>query len=419
VKRIALLLVGVAILATGAVGQPVASAKEPVVAHAPSVLAVVGSEIEQPKLVWLNPQTLKQLKRGAVKLPGAFSVIVSPNGARAVAGSGGLGLQIVDVKRMKLLASVAKRAGWSVHPISWPTANRLFALEWNDRSALQSLVVVDPAARKVVRRVPATGYSAWQAAGREVVLLGRPSEGIGAASLRVVDREGKARSVALERIEAGGRQEGTDEEPTWRTASPGLAVDATIGHAYVVGNAPLVADVDLAAAAVTYRDLSRPASLFRRFLDWLQPDAHAKIVNGWDRQAVALGGGRLAVAGSEYDRTRRDPSCLELVDVQAGTLRCLEERATSALVASGLLLVLGNATTGDGTWTGMGLAAYTLGGEKLWHVLDGAPVSWAQATGGYAYVAGEEAYPPTVRVIDLADGSLRTLRGQLPMFVTP
>ena len=66
----------------------------------------------------------------------------------------------------------------------------------------------------------------------------------------------------------------------------------------------------------------------------------------------------------------------------------------------------------------MGLAAYTLDGQKLWHVLDGEPVSWVQSTGGYAYVVGDEGLPETVRVIDLADGSVRTLRGQLPLFVT-
>ena len=88
------------------------------------------------------------------------------------------------------------------------------------------------------------------------------------------------------------------------------------------------------------------------------------------------------------------------------------------LVASGRLLVAGDAGQGDGTWTGMGVAAYTLDGEKLWHVLDGEPVSWLQAAGGYAYVMGEDAYPPTVRVIDLADGTVRTLRGQMPMFVS-
>ena len=37
----------------------------------------------------------------------------------------------------------------------------------------------------------------------------------------------------------------------------------------------------------------------------------------------------------------------------------------------------------------MGVAAYTLDGEKLWHALDGEPVGWLQAAGGYAYVVGE------------------------------
>jgi hypothetical protein len=158
--------------------------------------------------------------------------------------------------------------------------------------------------------------------------------------------------------------------------------------------------------------------LLGRFLEWLQPAAHGKVVNGWHRQVVALGEGRLAVAGSDYDRLRRTPSGLELVDVPSGTMRRLEGRASYALVASGTLLVAGDQSTGDGTWTGMGLAAHTVDGEKLWHVLDGEAVSWAQTAGGYAYVAGPDAYPPTVRVIDLADGSMRTLRGQLPMFVT-
>ena len=99
-------------------------------------------------------------------------------------------------------------------------------------------------------------------------------------------------------------------------------------------------------------------------------------------------------------------------------MRGLEERASFTLAAGGRLLVAGDASEGDGIWTGMGVAAYTPNGEKLWHVLDGQPVGWLQATGGYAYVVGRESYPQTVRVIDLADGSVRTVRGQLPLFVT-
>ena len=403
-KRTVLLLAGLATLVAGAVGQPVAAAKEPAVAHATAALAVVGGEIEQPKLVWLHPQTLKQLRRGAVELPGGFAVVMSPTRTRAVAGSAGRGLQIVDVKRMKAVGRVAPRPGWSVHPIAWPAASRVLALEWNDRLG-QALLVADPAARRVVRRIAFTGYSTWARAGSGVVALGRLGEGVGPASLLVVDRDGGTRTVTLERISAGGEQSGSDDEPDYRIASPGLAVDLAAGHAYAVGASSLVADVDLDTLAVSYRDVRRPAAL-------------AKVVSGWHRQAVALGDGRLAVAGSDYDRLRRDPSGVDLVDVPSGTTRRLEARASYALVASGRLLVAGDQGAGDGTWTGMGLAAYTLDGQKLWHVLDGEPVSWVQSTGGYAYVVGEEAYPATVRVIDLADGSVRTLRGQLPLFVT-
>jgi hypothetical protein len=254
-----------------------------------------------------------------------------------------------------------------------------------------------------VTRITFDGYSTWARAANGVVALGRLAEGIGPASLLVVDRDGGPRTVTLDAISAGGESLGPEEEPDFRTASPALAVDA--GHAYVVGQSAVVADVDLDTLGVSYRDVRRPAAI-------------TKIVTGWHRQAVALGDGRLAVAGSNYDRSRRDPAGLQLIDVRTGTTRKLEGRASFTLAAGGRLLVAGDASKGDGDWTGMGVAAYTLAGDELWHVLDGEPVGWLQAVGGYAYVAGPDAYPPTVRVIDLADGSVRTVRGPLPMFVS-
>ncbi len=318
-------------------------------------------------------------------------------------GGSSLGIRIVDVVRMKLLGTVAKRSGWSVSPIAWPSARRLFALEWSDRLG-QRLVVADPISLRVISRIAVDGYTTWARTPTGVVALGQLREGIGPASLLVVDRNGGTRSVALERISAGGEQTGTEDEPNYRMASPALAVDLAARHAYVVGQSSLVADVDLETLAVSYSALRRPA-------------ARTKVVTGWQRQAVALGDGRVAVAGSNYDRLRRDPSGLELVDVLAGTMRRIDSRASNVLVASGRLLVAGEWSRGEGDWTGMGLAAFTLDGEQLWHVLDGQTVGWLQATGGYAYVAGPEAYPPSVRVIDVATGAVRTLRGQLPLFV--
>ena len=149
--------------------------------------------------------------------------------------------------------------------------------------------------------------------------------------------------------------------------------------------------------AVPYRDVRRLAAL-------------AKVVSGWHRQAAP----RRREAGSgglDHDRLRREPSGVDLVDVPSGTTRRLEARASYALVASGRLLVAGDQGGGAGP---------DRDGPRRLHARRPEAVACArwraglvvQSTGGYAYVAGEKAYPPTVRVIDLADGGVRTLRGQ-------
>ncbi len=421
-KRLsALLLLAFAAGVAGSAGPPVAAAKEPAVDRATAVLAVVGGSA--PRLVWLDPRTLKPLKLGAVPLGGsAYGAVFSPTGGRvAIGGSGALGTRIVDVFRMKLVGRIAGRSGdWGLAPVVWPSERRLLVLESNVRTHAQALLVVDPVARRVLRRTPLEGVSLWRIARSQVVFLGAPEENVGAARLLVADPNGDTRSVVLDRIPAGGRTEGTEEDPTYRIASPGLAVDPAAHRAYVVGQAPLVAEIDLDSLTVTYRELSRPASLLGRFLNWLEPSARAKAVTGWHRQAVWQGDGLLAVAGSDYDRLRRAPSGLELVDLRTATVRRLEDSASFVATAGGMLLAGGEWTDGNGNeWSGMGLAAYAADGRTLWRVLGGEPVGWLQTAGGYAYVAGPEAYPPTVRVIDLATGSVRVVRGELPYFVTP
>ncbi len=419
-RRIALLLAGIGLVVAGSVGPTAATAKEPAVVHTTAELAVVGGEIQQPKLAWLQPQTLKQLKRGVVKLDGAFAAVMSPTRARVAVGTAGAGLAIVDVKRMKRVTRVAPRPGWSVHPISWPTANRLLALEWNDRVGGQQLLVANPASRRAVKRVPFDGFSTWARAGSSVVAVGGSLDSIGPAKVLVVDENGATRSVQLDRIQAGGVMEGSGEEPTYRMASPGLAVDPAFGHAYVVGQDGLVADIDLTTLAVSHREVNRPASLFGRFLDWLQPTAHAKRQMGWQRQAVSLGKGKLAVAGSDFDGFVNHPSSgLELFDLGAGTRRTLEAGASYVQASSGVLLAAGGSWDGQTEKeSGIGLAAYSYDGEQLWRALGDEAVWWFQVAGGYVYVGGKDAYPPTVRVIDLADGGTNAVRGQLPFFVT-
>ena len=114
-----------------------------------------------------------------------------------------------------------KRAGWSVHPISWPTPMRVFALEWNDRLATQTLLVADPVSRRAVKRIAFDGYSTWA----RTPTASLPWDGLGGTRsgpprLLVADRDGNARSVVLDRISAGGQTEGSEDEPTHRDRIP-------------------------------------------------------------------------------------------------------------------------------------------------------------------------------------------------------
>jgi hypothetical protein len=409
-KRIALLVAVLSAAVAGSAGPQVAAAKEPAVAHSTAVLAVVGGQISQPKVVWLNPRTLEQLKRGVVRLGDAESTVLSPNGRRMAVGGSAFGVRVVDVSRMKLLSKgTGRRLGWSIDPISWPTSGRLLALEWHQRLPGNRLVVIDPVARRVLRRTPVEPLSCWEVAGRDLVAISSSPESIGPARVLVIDPNGAMRSVALDRIPAGGRMEGSEEDPTYRLASPGLAVDPVGRRAYVPGQAPLLAEIDLDSLTVTYRELASSRSLAAR----------TKVVTGWTREAAWLGDGRIAVAGAEYDGLRSTPSGLVVIDVGSGTVRTVEPRSSVSLASRGIVLAAGGTYDGQTeVESGMGITAFAPDGEQFWHALGDQAVWWAQAAGGYAYVAGPDAYPPTVRVIDLANGAVWTARGQLPLFVT-
>lgn len=404
-KRIALLLAGLATLV------PAAAAKEPAVTRATAVLAVIGADDGYAKLTWLEPSTLRQLKRGSVKLGDANGAVYSPNRTKVAMGSSAFGVRVVDVRRMKLMGTgLGRRLGWHLNPISWPTARRILAIEGHKRLPTSRLVVIDPVARRVLKRTPLDPpYSRWEPAARELVALASPLEGIGPARVVVVDASGVTRAVTLERIHAGGRTEGAEEDPTYTLASPGLAADVAGRKAYVVGKAPLLAEIDLDTLAVAYRELLPSRS----------PAAREKVVTGWSRQVTWLGDGRIAATGTEYDGLRSTPAGLQLIDVRSGTVRTVDARAGFAIAASGMLLAGGVQRDGaSGAEQGMGIAAFSPAGDELWRALADEPVWWAQAAGGYAYVVGPEAYPPTVRVIDLATGATRTVRGQLPYFVS-
>lgn len=398
--------------------------------RAPSaMLAVIGGEAEGSRLAWLEPRTLRQLRRRSVPLGGdAWSPVFSPSGGMvALGGRGAEGVRIVDLERMRLIGRAARGVdGRSIQPLAWPERDRLLALDLAYTQGpgvprMQNLLVVDPVARRLVATRPLRGWATATArAPGSVVLLVEPASGVGPARLAVVGASGRVREVLLSRIRSGvEEEEGRGSEIRFRVQNPGLAVDPDAGRAFVLGAGAPVAEIDLRTLAVSDHELSEPISGLSRLRGWLEPVAQAKSASGWSRQALWLGDGMIAVSGSDYDGLRSTPTGLSLIDVRSWSVRTLEPRAGLVSESHGVLLAA--AATRDGraeTEAGIGVAAYARTGERLWHALGDEPVWWTQTAGGYAYVPARGADSGGVRVIDLRTGEVSAaVRSEMPVFL--
>jgi hypothetical protein len=389
-----------------------------------AVLAIVGT-YNGSRLAWLDPATLRPLKRPSVGLPGgAWSPVLSPAGRYvALGGHASTGIRIVDVKRMTLVSRVARGSALRyLTPLAWPERRRLLVLDHpqNAQGAPEAVVAIDPVTGRVlartVRASVAMAWRGWAPAGHRLVLLAQGTADLGPARLVVFGPAGgivDARDVG---VVAGFWPEGP---PSSRVANPGLAVDSTGRSAFVVDPQTL-ARVDLETLDISYARLAEPRSLMSRLLSWLEPDAQAKLYGGFSRQATWLGDGLLAVSGVTNTSGRSTPAGLQLVDTRTGAVRTLESRASAHRFSQEILLAFGaGREESTGAATGMGVTAFTADGRELWHALEDEPVWLVQTAGGYGYVTTPEtSFPQGVRVIDLATGAvLRTVRGEMPAFV--
>ena len=407
----------------GAGAENVAVAQIP--PRATAVLALLEA-YNGSRLVWLDPATLSPLARGSVALPGgAWDPVFSPAGRYvALGGPGSVGIRIVDLRRMKLVAHVARRSSYRrMTPLAWPERRRLLALDYpqNAQGSPEALVAIDPVARKVVARTAraSTGkaWTEWAPAGRELVLLSQMTEGMGPARVVVFGPAGGILKATDVGVVAGFLSDG----PPWaRIADPGLAVDSVNRRAFIVDSQTL-AQVDLDTLDISYARLTESRSVVSRLLSWLDPAAQAKLVAGFSRQVTWLGDDLLAVSGATYEGARSTPAGLQIVDTQTGVVRTLEPRASAHRFSQGLLLAFGAGRDGaTNVESGMGLAAFRPEGGRLWSALGDEPVWVVETAGGYAFVpTPEESFPQGVRVIDLATGTvIRTVRGELPTVVS-
>jgi hypothetical protein len=327
---------------------------------------------------------------------------VAPDTTRlAIARNDGSSLRLVDAGRMRVTADIPL-GGRGVGALAWLTSGRVLALE-EVASERQQLVAVDLTKKRVVTR-RALGGSVVQL-GRtphELVILLAPGQAIGVARLAVASPQGTVRFVRLERIVAGFKLLGTGSEHSVDSRVPGLAIDQQRRRAFVVGKS-VVAEVDLVRLTVSYHALERPASLLDR-----RPAALTKQVSGHYRSAQWLGGGRLAVSGSDAERARRQPLGLLVVDTRSWSVEAVDRRAADFVVAGSLMLVTGERT---------GVAAYGFGGERRFQLLDGESVWLAQVYGGRAYF-GSSGQGVPLQIVDLAAGQVvGQRRSALPWLV--
>jgi hypothetical protein len=243
-----------------------------------------------------------------------------------------------------------------------------------------------------------------------------------------MDARGGVRAVELAGVLAGFQGPPDWDRPGAYGVSreAGLAVDPAGGRAFVVAAGSTVAEIDLAGLRVTYRHLRPPGSLLRRLAHWLVSPAEAKLAAGTWRGACWLGGGTLAVWGTDARVTGDTPAELEsdtrasglkLVDTRTWTVRTLGPEGTGVRWQAGRLLAFGS-TWGAGAQheRGTGLTVYGPGGRPPRHLLGDLAVFDAYLHGELVDASvdngGEQ---PGSMVLSLREGRvLRSSRDWLP-----
>jgi hypothetical protein len=354
-----------------------------------AVLAVWNDAVRGSELFWADGRTLEPVDGRSVSFSYYYSAVDrSPDGGTLALGADDRGyVQLVDLERMESLGTVDVGGSGYFERLHWVAPDLLLASVSGQTSRA---VALDPAAQKVLSEHELEGaVLASQPVEGALVMLLAPSERIGPARLAVFDGE-SVRTAELGEVRAGWEQEGeTEEDYRARQSIPGLAVDPSGSRALVVPAGKRVAEVDLETLEVAYHDLSEPVSLLGRLRDWLEPAAHAKAIDGPERNAVWLLSGLVAVSGSHYAADGDDmdvtPAGLALIDPSDWSIRRLSDEPNWVSIRGDALLASAwSEDTGE-----QGLIVFDADGEERFSLTRrGADLT--QASGGLLYVATGE-----------------------------
>ena len=350
----------------------------------PGRVLAVEWEVGGGKLRWVSPTTLRPIGPAALNVGGAPANVaaVSPDGAVAAIGGGAEGrLRFVRLRTLRQEGLLWLGNG-SVFRGVWATPRRLVLVLGGARP---EVVVVDPTARKVLRRqqLAGTAMGAIPAGGRVLTLLAK-RDGIGPVQLAVIGGDGSVRTVAIPGITAGATAPATPTGVS-RFASPGLAAQGR--RAVVLGRESLV-EVDLETLAVREQRLdSRTTARAGKFME------------GWGRSAVWLQGSMIAYSGWSAEAEKRTTLGVRIADVDTGVTRMLDAKASSMQRAGSTLLVHGNGP----------LRGFEHDGTLRFELLGGTDTGYVQVAGAYAYVGSGNS--TRFSVVDVQTGTVVGVAG--------
>jgi WD40 repeat protein len=301
------------------------------------------SDAAGSELFWVDGRTLEPVDDRGVEVSFFTSVgELSPDGDQlAVGESEGGSVLFVDLEKMRAVGKVDVDSASYVERLCWVKPDLVLASLGGTPGMVAA---IDPETREILSVEDLGGATLYsQAAGKELVSLVAPTDRIGPARLVAFDGS-ELREVALADVPAGWEQikETDDSDYRARQSVPGLAVDPEGRRALVVPAGNRVAEVDLDTMEVAYHDLSEPVSLWGRLRDWLEPSAHAKAMDGPDRNAVWLPNGLVAVSGAQYtmdgDKFDITPAGLVLIDPSDWSVHRLSDEPTWVTLRGGALL---------------------------------------------------------------------------------
>jgi hypothetical protein len=326
-------------------------------------------------LVRVEPDTLRPVEGRRVPVardPLGWSF--SPDGSRLALGSvaPGVRLRLVGLRGLRVLGDVQVARRGSIAGTAWAGPRRLLVVAVTPGCCGAGDTIVsgiDPDRRRVLwRRKLGGSLQAGERLRRGLVLvLGPRGRRVGPSRIVLVGPRGGVRSAPLPGIRSGLEPKGRITH-RW---DPGLAVDRSSGRAFVVQARSPVAEVRLESLVVSTHPVAVTA---------------ADAIAGPTRHALWLGGGLLAITGTDYAEpgTQRAAG-LSLVDTRRWTGHTIDARATDAVVVSGTLL---SSTFLEGRPSGSGLTGFSLTGTRRFHRFGSANIWGVQRIGRNALVGG-------------------------------